>query len=191
MRRAHTPKKTPDPEVAVRRQKVQVRVPLLRVRCEITEELPGRGEETDAAGCPPPRGRLFQEHLLTQPFWMVVACCLVNRTTWEKARLVHSRLKLRYRTPERLALAEPEDLHDLLRPLGLWRQRSSSLVKMARTWLRCEPETSDDVARLPGCGDYVKASWAVFIEDKTDLSVKDGKLVWYLEKRKNEHYRAA
>lgn len=95
---------------------------------------------------------------------------------------MHSRLKLRYRTPERLALAEPEDLHDLLRPLGLWRQRSSSLVKMAQSWYHPQPETADDVRKLPGCGKYAADSWAIFIENRVDVDPRDGKLNWYLHR---------
>jgi len=113
---------------------------------------------------------------------MVVACCLVNRTTWEKARLVHSRLKLRFKTPTLLALAEPRDLHDMLRPLGLWRQRSRSLIKMARTWYYLQPETAEDIAKLPGCGKYAADSWAIFIQNRSDVEPNDGKLNWYLSK---------
>jgi endonuclease III len=114
---------------------------------------------------------------------MVVACCLVNRTTWEKARLVHSRLKLRYGGPEGLASADPEDLQPVIRRLGLWRQRSKSLVRMARTWLQREPETSDDVAKLPGCGKYAADSWAIFIENRVDVYPRDGKLNWYIHEQ--------
>lgn len=180
MRRAHAPEKTSGLKVAVRRQRVQVRVPVLRLGPEIAEELPGGDQETDAARRPPPRGRLFQEHLLTQPFWMVVACCLVNRTTWEVARLAHSRLKLRYGGPEGLSAADPEDLQPVIKRLGLWRQRSRSLVNLARTWVDKPPLTSDDVAALPGCGRYAADSWAIFIEDRLDVEPDDGKLNWYL-----------
>ena len=56
--------------------------------------------------------------------------------------------------PLDLAGAEPEDLHDALRPLGLWRRRSIILPRFARAWLRRRPVTYDDVMRLPGCGKY-------------------------------------
>lgn len=115
---------------------------------------------------------------------MIVACCLVNRTTWEKARLVHARLKLRYRTPKLLAVARPEDLHDVLRPLGLWRQRSNSLVKLAQSWYYSRPETADDVKKLPGCGKYAADSWAIFIGNRSDVEPNDGKLNWYLSEKR-------
>lgn len=182
MRRAHTPEKTPDLKVAVRRRRVQVRVPLLRVGREVQEELPGRGEEADATGSPPPRGRLFQEHLVTQPFWMVVACCLVNRTTWEVARLAHSRLKLRYGGPENLASADPGDLQPIIKRLGLWRQRSRNLVNLAGAWIAGSPVTASDVRKLPGCGKYAADSWAIFIENRVDVDPRDGKLNWYLHR---------
>lgn len=131
-------------------------------------------------------GRLFQEHLLTQPFWMVVACCLVNRTTWEVARTVHSRLKLKYRGPEGLAAADPEDLQPIIRRLGLWRQRSRSLVNLAREWIDRPPAVADDVMRLPGCGKYAADSWAIFMEGHTDVEPNDGKLNWYVARKRDE-----
>jgi len=114
---------------------------------------------------------------------MLVACSLVNRTTWGKARVVHSRLKLRYRTAGGLAAAAPEDLHDALRPLGLWRQRSRSLVALARSFCDRRPRTAGEVARLPGCGKYAADSWAIFIEGRTDVRPDDGKLGWYMRRR--------
>jgi endonuclease III len=114
---------------------------------------------------------------------MLAACSLVNRTTWDKARLVHSRLKLRYRTPERLAAARPEDLHGVLRPLGLWRQRSRSLVALAQAFCLRQPETAEDVAGLPGCGRYAADSWAIFVDGRTDVRPDDGKLTWYAREK--------
>src|SRR5579863_10473382 len=82
---------------------------------------------------PPPRGRLFQEDLADRPFWMLVACSLVNLTNWETAEPVYSALAAAHDVGS-LAAADEGDLHDLLRPLGLWRRRSSSIVAMARAW---------------------------------------------------------
>lgn len=130
----------------------------------------------------PPRGRLFQEDLLAQPFWMLVACQLVNLTTWEKARVVHEELARRWPSPADLCVADRAQLEEALRPLGLFRRRARSLVGMADEWL-CggPPRDADDVARrMPGCGKYAADSWAIFVDGRTDVTVTDGKLAWYL-----------
>lgn len=123
---------------------------------------------------------LFQERLYRRPFWMLVACVLVNQTTWRQAGPAHRELMKRY-TIRTLSRAEPEALHDLLRPLGLWRQRSRSLVRLADAWLRRRPRTAIDVMSLPGCGPYAADSWAIFVEGRYDVAPTDFKLRRHLE----------
>jgi endonuclease III len=173
---------TPVRVLVYERRTVPLHVRGVAVGREDGRELPRRGEE-DTEGRAPKAGRLFQEHLASQPFWMLVACSLVNRTTWDKARTVHSRLKLRYKTAKGLAAAAPEDLHGALRPLGLWRQRSRVLVALAQSFYYWRPSTAEEVARLPGCGKYAADSWAIFIEGRTDVRPDDGKLRWYTRRR--------
>ncbi len=142
------------------------------------------------AGGGPPLGdasprRLFQESLRRRPFWMLAACVLVNRTTWRQARPVHLELMRRH-TIRTLAAADPErDVRPLLVPLGLHGARSRSLVAMAASWTRRRPKTADDVARLPGCGQYAADSWAIFIDGETDIEPDDGKLAGYLRRVEN------
>lgn len=102
------------------------------------------------------------------------------------ARTVHSRLKLKYRGPEGLAAADPEDLQPIIRRLGLWRQRSRSLVNLAREWIERPPTVADDVMGLPGCGKYAADSWAIFVEGRTDVEPNDGKLNWYIARKRDE-----
>jgi len=113
---------------------------------------------------------------------MLVACSLVNLTTWEQAEPAFRRL--RTLGVEGLAAADPSSLHDLLRPLGLWRRRSVGLVRLAQAWLRSRPTCAKDVERLPSCGKYAADSWAIFVEGRTDVEPTDGKLGWYLERIK-------
>ncbi len=116
----------------------------------------------------PPGGRLFQETLRRRPFWMLLACQLVNLTTWCQAGPVHATL-MRLHTIRSLAVERPGALHDLLRPLGLWRRRAIIVPRMADAWLRRRPGSYDDVLALPGCGRYAADSWAIFVEGRTDV----------------------
>ena len=128
----------------------------------------------------PPSGRLFQQRLSRRPFWMLLACQLVNQTTWLQAGPAHREL-MRWHTIRSLAAERPDTLHDLLRPLGLWRRRAIILPRMADAWLRRRPRTYDDVLALPGCGKYAADSWAIFVEGRTDVEPSDGKLNWYMD----------
>jgi len=139
----------------------------------------------------PEAGRLFQEDLLDEPFWMLVACSLVNLTTWTAARPSLDWLRARYVVPRVLAAADPADLHDAMRPLGLWRRRSISLVRLAQAWVLRPPHTAQEVLKLPGCGRYAADSWAIFIEGLApDVLPTDGKLQWYLQELQHGRIRA-
>lgn len=111
---------------------------------------------------------------------MLVACSLVNLTTWDQADPALSWLRARYVVPRVLAVARPEDMHDALRPLGLWRRRSITLTRMAQAWVLRPPQTAQEVLALPGCGKYAADSWAIFQEGRSDVQPTDGKLLWHL-----------
>ncbi len=134
----------------------------------------------------PPEGRLFQERLRHSPFWMVVACQLVNLTTWTQAEPAFRWLLATHLTPDVLATAAPETLHDALRPLGLWRRRAIILPRFALAWLQGAPRHYDDILNMPGCGKYAADSWAIFVDGRLDVEPNDGKLNWYLDKRKRQ-----
>lgn len=139
---------------------------------------------------PPPRGKLFQEDLRTEPFWMLVACALVNKTTWEQAEPAFLEMRGKWPGPEQLAKAHLGSLRRMLRPLGLWRQRSLRLRQLSELWLAWGPPTdSTEVLTLPGCGRYAADSWAIFIEGRQDVAPKDGKLSWYVETRMEKRPR--
>ena len=128
----------------------------------------------------PPRGHLFQERLCASRnrFWMMVACQLVNRATWEVAEPIHKEIRRRYPTIWDLAMARHRDLVRIIRPLGFQNGRAKNLKAMARAW--DAPRTAADILELPGCGKYAADSWAIFVEGNLDVQPNDGKLNWYL-----------
>ncbi len=113
---------------------------------------------------------------------MLVACCLVNRTTWQVAGPVHDRIYWRWPTPEHLAEADLRSLRPMVKHLGLVTARSRHLRLMARRWLEGPPETAEEVMGFPGCGKYAADSWAIFVEGRTDVHPDDGKLTWYMKR---------
>jgi endonuclease III len=129
----------------------------------------------------PPRGRLFQESLKRRPFWMLVACCLVNCTTWEKARHAHAYLMRSYTIKKLAGMAQVDDrVYRVIEHLGFGSQRTEKIIGMARAWLERRPTRAQEVYDLPGCGKYAADSWAIFIDGRRDVSPNDGKLNWFL-----------
>jgi methyl-CpG-binding domain protein 4 len=113
------------------------------------------------SGRRPFSGPLLQELLAAPDPWrLLVGCVLLNRTRREQADLVWPRLFARWPDAPALADADPGELAELLRPLGLWRQRSRSLRELSAAWAAGER----DVRRLPGCGEYAAASYAIFVD---------------------------
>jgi len=128
---------------------------------------------------------MFQEALRAEPFWMLVACQLVNRATWTKARGVLTEVRRAWSTPWLLADAEFGDLEVILRPLGLSAGRTRNLTAFAAEWRKHSLTTSwgdltrEKVLALPGCGPYDADSWAIFVEGRRDVMPTDHKLTWY------------
>jgi adenine-specific DNA glycosylase len=116
------------------------------------------------------KGVLFQESLHRDPFWMLVACQLVNRTKWQQAEPVFHDLRRRYPGVIDVANAEKEGVVRLVKPLGLYNRRAQSLIDMANAFVVLQPRTASEVKQLPGCGQYAMDSWAIFVDRK---SLKD------------------
>jgi hypothetical protein len=111
---------------------------------------------------------------------MLVACCLLNRTTGLQARPALASLLHRWRTPGELACADGRSLRPVLRPLGLWRRRAVTLKRLSAAWAAGERNPS----KMPGVGEYALASWSIFVEGKLPKTVNDNKLKLYVSWRK-------
>ena len=131
-----------------------------------------------------PDDRLFQEDLRTEPFWMLVACILANVTRWTQAQPVLLSIRARWPTAEAFAAADLYEVEQVVRGLGLGRQRSGKLVSLAASWSHGEPRSRDDVLSLPGCGPYAADSWEIFVLGKREVAPKDRALLSYLAARR-------
>lgn len=151
----------------------------------VTRNSSTSGSKTVVEASKPDSGQLFQEELVSDPFWMMVACILINRTHWRQVRPVLQRLMMRYDGAKGLSKARVEDLLDVIKPLGLYNRRSASIKRFALAWMDNAPKTAKDVAKLPGCGPYAVHSWMIFVDRVMPPvdQVSDGKLAWYLENR--------
>lgn len=131
----------------------------------------------------PDSGVLFQEELRNEPFWMLVACILVNRTHWRQARAALAELRARCEGAKDLVDMDRATLERILKPLGFMTSRYRALKNMSALWIvRGVPKDHLSVLALPGCGVYAAQSWEIFIEGRRPLGeVADHKLQWYLD----------
>jgi endonuclease-3 len=90
------------------------------------------------------------------PFQLLVATILSAQSTDVMVNKVTPALFERYRTPETLADADPAEVETLIHPTGFFRQKTRSLIGMARAvderFGGEVPTELDDLVTLPGVG---------------------------------------
>ncbi|MFT9009140.1 MAG: endonuclease III [Bifidobacterium sp.] len=90
------------------------------------------------------------------PFQLVVATVLSAQTTDVGVNKVTPRLFDRYPTPEALAAANPEELEDIIHPLGFYHAKVRHLIGLGSTLTRQfngeVPPAMNKLVTLPGVG---------------------------------------
>lgn len=133
-----------------------------------------RGEPVPLEPAPHRPTSTLQEGLLADAphgeWKMLVGCVLLNRTRGVAAAPVVHELLERWPAPEFLAVAGPE-LEELLRPLGLWRQRAATLRRLSSWWFRSGwdrrkrwlPASGERLLEVGGLGKYAADSYRIFV----------------------------
>ena len=90
------------------------------------------------------------------PFELLVATVLSAQTTDLRVNQTTPALFARYPTPEDMAVANPEELEEVIRPTGFFRAKAKSLIGLS-TALRDSfggevPGRLEDLVTLPGVG---------------------------------------
>ncbi|GLI71770.1 hypothetical protein VaNZ11_017094 [Volvox africanus] len=81
---------------------------------------------------------LIEEVLYDNPWRLLVACILLNRTTGRQVRQVIGPLWRAYPTAEAMAIADPRVVQDIVRPLGLHAVRAARLVRFSQEFISKE-----------------------------------------------------
>lgn len=128
---------------------------------------------------------LIQEHLYPDEWKILVACMLLNQTTRKQLNKVINPFFERWPDAETLLSSSPEEIGDVLRPLGFWRRRPLTLQKFSREYLS-KPWT--EPKELHGVGKYANDAWRIFIRgDWRNVEPKDHALVYYHDWLKENH----
>jgi endonuclease-3 len=90
------------------------------------------------------------------PFQLLIATILSAQCTDKRVNLVTPALFRRYPTPEALANANVEELEELIKSTGFFRNKSKSLIGMATavdaSHAGVIPDTMESLVKLPGVG---------------------------------------
>ena len=118
---------------------------------------------------------LIQEDLHGQPFWLLVACCLLNLTRRQQAELVLRQLMHRWPSPQDMLEADDAELLSVLQPLGLSNRRLKTLKRMSAAAL-----LGYELPNIPGVGEYARRSYDIFCRNELGLTEPhDGALSQY------------
>ena len=114
-------------------------------------------------GWSPPRSplRLIEEWLWHQPWQLLIACILLNKTTGIQVlnHQVLPRIIARWPHPSLMANADIEELQTVLRPLGLHRNRARSLRRFSTEYMFKQWTFPIE---LHGCGRYADDAFRIF-----------------------------
>jgi endonuclease-3 len=90
------------------------------------------------------------------PFQLLIATILSAQCTDKRVNMVTPALFKRYRTPAALAAANPEELEELIKSTGFFRNKTKSLIGMSAAVAERHggriPDELDALVKLPGVG---------------------------------------
>ncbi|KAI9062160.1 hypothetical protein FKP32DRAFT_858546 [Trametes sanguinea] len=162
---------------------------------------------------------LIQERVADNPWKVIVAVTLLNKTAGRQSIPVFFDIMDRWPTPHALAQAPLSFLHELVKDLGLGEVRSARLVALSQRYIEdppiCErlrpsrgkmivPCTSQGgymevkypptpISHLPGCGPYALDSYRIFCtgdDQWRSVRPRDKELIKFLQwKWAIEEYR--
>ena len=130
---------------------------------------------------------LQEEYINTQhgPWKVLVTCQMLNKTAWVPVEKALRTILIKWSTPDKMAymsLEEMQELHDILKPLGLVQSRVKSLLAMSIEYddmykAHGVRYNEYDISSLSGCGRYAIDAWTLFVLKKkcfpTDRRLKD------------------
>lgn len=98
----------------------------------------------------------------------LIAEILLQKTRAENIVEIYGKFLRKYPTFLDLARADYEDLASFLTPLGLYRNRAKSLIRLAKGLLEMSeiPSTREDLMKLPGIGPYIANAFLVTAYNK-------------------------
>ena len=102
---------------------------------------------------------------------------MLNLTSIKQVRPVINDFFKRFPTPESVITSSHDEIADVIRPLGLYNRRATSIMKLSNAF----NSRWNDVDDLPGIGKYAADSYRIFVEGKIDVEPADKKLVKYVD----------
>ncbi|ABR30305.1 endonuclease III [Thermosipho melanesiensis] len=97
-----------------------------------------------------------RNHKEKDPFKVLITTVLSQRSKDENTEIAANRLFEKYPTPQTLLKAKEEDLYELIKPAGLYRQKAKRIIEISKIIVNKfsgkVPDTLEELLTLPGVG---------------------------------------
>jgi hypothetical protein len=124
---------------------------------------------------------LLQEIYIEDPWKVLVCCIFLNQTTRKQVDKIRDEFFKRWPNSFALASANPEEVRDLIRLLGFYNRRTSTLINFSQEWTAKDWKSPIE---LKGIGKYAHDSWKIFVEGNLVENPSDHVLNDYVTWRK-------
>jgi len=139
--------------------------------------------------------RTRQSELAANPWQMLVICQMLNQTSWKQVDQVSPLFFNKWPSASLLVRAERSEIIEIIRPLGFYNRRSSTLLNFSLAWLELEAKWPNpklapllQISKLPGIGKYALDSWKIFQLGDLTVEPTDKVLIKYLEQARISEY---
>lgn len=141
---------------------------------------------------------LLQEYYAEEPWKMLVCCIMLNQTGRKQVdSVLDAGFFDRFGRPDHVIRAQPSEVIEYIRPLGLQNRRAGTLHQFSIDWKRELRAAKDDGEEWPdsrqvygmaGVGDYALESYQIFVLGKLDgVRSGDKEITAWAERKWEEH----
>jgi endonuclease III len=132
----------------------------------------------------PLRDDLMVQQQINGPWQHMVGVIMLNQTGRKPVKTVLPNFLERWPTPEALLSAKTHEIEEVLQPLGMWRRRAVTMIRMSQDFLSWD---GADAAKLYGIGKYGKDSYEIFFKLNYTVQPTDKELVRHLQEIHHGH----
>lgn len=126
------------------------------------------------------QGRDFPWRKISDPYKIFLTEILLRKTTSKQVNSIYVKFFSEYPTIDSLALAEENELENSIKCLGLSKQRSKQMIKLANIITKqyggLIPKNYNELIKLPGVGMYTAGGVLCLVYNK-DVSMVDTNVI--------------
>lgn len=131
----------------------------------------------DIAEWSPLRDDLMVQQQISGAWQHMVGVIMLNQTGRKPVKTVLPEFLKRWPTPEAYLTSTPEDVIEIIRPLGFYNRRENAFRRMSEDFLDWDKK---DAKQLYGIGKYGSDSYEIFFKQNYAVQPTDKELLRYL-----------